>query len=259
MVDIKQAVILAGGIGSRLRPLTYEIPKPMVKLNDQPFLEYLIRLLKENGISEVVLLLGYLPEKVVEYFGDGSNFGVNIKYSIGDVAWETGTRIRNANELLDEHFLLMYSDNYWPLNLKKLVKYYSGHTVLGLVTVYANKDKITQNNIFVDDEGYVIKYDKTRKDADLNGVDIGFFIMDKKILEFMPDFNFSFEKEILHQLIDKKQLCGYQTNHRYYSIGNLERLPLTEKYLKPKKIIFLDRDGVINKKQPEAAKEEQKA
>lgn len=250
MVDIKQAVILAGGIGSRLRPLTYEIPKPMVKLNDQPFLEYLIRLLKENGISEVVLLLGYLPEKVVEYFGDGSNFGVNIKYSIGDVAWETGTRIRNANELLDEHFLLMYSDNYWPLNLKKLVKYYSGHTVLGLVTVYANKDKITQNNIFVDDEGYVIKYDKTRKDADLNGVDIGFFIMDKKILEFMPDFNFSFEKEILHQLIDKKQLCGYQTEHRYYSIGNLERLPITEKYLEPNKIIFLDRDGVINKKQP---------
>ena len=82
MVSIKQAVILAGGIGTRLRPLTDNLPKPMVPINRKPFLEYLLELLKENGIKEVVLLLGYLPDKIREYFGNGSDFGIKIKYSV---------------------------------------------------------------------------------------------------------------------------------------------------------------------------------
>ena len=69
MIKVKQALILAGGIGTRLRPLTYKIPKPMIKFNNKPFLEYLINLFKENGIEEIILLLGYLPEKIKEYFG----------------------------------------------------------------------------------------------------------------------------------------------------------------------------------------------
>jgi len=95
-LEIKQAVILAGGLGTRLRPLTDNLPKPMVLLNNKPFLEYLIDLLKENGIEEVVLLLGYLPEKIKKYFGDGSKFRVKIKYSIGDISFETGKRIKDA-------------------------------------------------------------------------------------------------------------------------------------------------------------------
>lgn len=252
MVAIKQAVILAGGVGTRLRPLTYKIPKPMALVSNRPFLEYLIEMLKENGISEIVLLLGYLSEKIVEYFEDGSNFGVNIRCSIGDVSFETGTRIKNAEYLLDDFFLLMYCDNYWPLNLKKLLEFYTEYEVLAMVTVYTNKDGMKRNNILVDEEGYVIKYDKSRKAKNLNGVEIGFFIINKKLLELMPNYNFSFEKEILPLLIEKRELCGYQTDHRYYSISSLERLQLTEKFLQPKKVVFLDRDGVINKKLPKA-------
>lgn len=251
-IVIRQAVILAGGMGTRLRPLTDKIPKPMIVLNNRPFLEYLIELLRENGISEIILLLGYLPEKIKEYFGNGSNFGINIKYSIGDVSHETGTRIMNAKELLDDHFLLLYCDNYCPLNLKKLVDFYCKHEASAMVTVYTNKDGITQNNVLVDNDGYVIKYDKSRKDKNLNGVEIGFFIIDKKILKLMPNYNFSFEKKILPQLVEKRQLLGTLTEHRYYSIGTLERIPITEKFLKPKKVIFLDRDGVINKRPPKA-------
>lgn len=83
MTGIRQAVILAGGEGIRLRPLTDGVPKPMVLVNNRPFLEYLVDMLKENGIDEVVLLLGYLPEKITQHFGDGSNFGIGIEYSIG--------------------------------------------------------------------------------------------------------------------------------------------------------------------------------
>ena len=237
MAGIRQAVILAGGEGIRLRPLTYEVPKPMVLVNNRPFLEYLIDMLKENGISEVVLLLGYLPEKITQYFGDGSNFGINIKYSIGDVSFKTGTRIKNAGHLLDEVFLLLYGDNYWPLNLKNLLEFYVKYKTLASVTVYSNKDGTgeygAENNIYVDG-GYVLKYDRTRKDRDLNGVDIGFFIINRKVLELMPNHNFSFEEEILPVLVDKRQLSGYLTEHRYYYISTLESLKLTENFLQSK-------------------------
>ena len=93
----------------------------MILINGRPFLEYLIELLKGNGIEEVILLLGYLPEKITEHFGDGNKFGVSIKYSVGSVDDLTGTRVRNAASLLKDEFLLLYSDNYWPFDFKKLL------------------------------------------------------------------------------------------------------------------------------------------
>ncbi|MBI4333149.1 MAG: HAD-IIIA family hydrolase [Chloroflexi bacterium] len=238
-----------------MRPLTYDIPKPMAPVNGRPFLEYLLEMLRENGISEVVLLLGYLPEKIVQHFGDGSNFGVNIKYSIGSISDKTGTRVKNAEHLLDPVFLLMYGDNYWPLNLKRLLAFYNEHGTLASTTVYANKDGKgeygAENNIHVDDDGYVLKYDKGRKDKNLNGVDIGFFILSKEVLELAPNRDFSFEEEVLPALVDKRQLSGYRIEHRYYYISTPESLKLTERYLKPKKVVLVDRDGVINGKPPE--------
>ena len=252
MVNVNQAVILAGGVGVRLRPLTYTTPKPMVLVNNRPYLEYLIELLKQNGISEIVLLLGYLHEKIVNYFGDGSDFGINIKYSIGDVSFETGKRIKSAEDLIQDQFLLMYCDNYWPLDLERLGEFHNKNQSAATVTVYTNKDGITRNNMYVDENGYVLKYDKSREDKNLNGVEIGFFIFDESVFELMPNSNFSFEKIVLPELIEKRQLSGYLTEHRYYSIGSLERISKTEKYLQPKKVVFLDRDGVINRKAPKA-------
>jgi D-glycero-D-manno-heptose 1,7-bisphosphate phosphatase len=252
MISVKQAVILAGGRGTRLKPLTDTVPKPMILMNGKPFLEYLIEMLKENGIHEIVLLLGYLPEKIIEYFGDGERFGVKIKYSISDVSDETGTRIKKAEKVLQNYFLLMYCDNYFPLNLKKLLEFHERQNTFASVLVYTNKDKITKNNIFVDEKGFVITYDPARKQQNLNGVDLGFFILNKKIMEWMPKKDFSFQNIIIPKLIKEQQLSGHLVNHRYYSIGSLERLPITEKFLQHKKVIFLDRDGVINKKAPKA-------
>ena len=251
-LKIKQTVILAGGLGTRLRPLTNTIPKPMVLLNNKPFLEYLIDLLKENGVEEIIFLLGYLPEKIKKYFGDGSKFGVKTKYSIGDITIETGKRIVDAKQLLDDNFLLMYCDNYLPFDLKKLVEYHSMHNVLATVVIYTNKDNLSKSNMRVDDKGYVVLYDEKREEKNLSGVDIGFFIMNREVLHMMPNTNFSFQKMILPELIKRRQLAGFLTNHRYYSIGDLKRLPVTEHFLRPKKVIFLDRDGVINKKAPRA-------
>lgn len=221
-------------------------------MNGKPFLEYLLEMLKENGIAEVVLLLGYLPKKVQEYFGDGSKFGLQIKYSVGDVSFETGKRLKDAESLVDENFLFLYCDNYWPLDLKKLLVYHNAREVPATVTVYTNKDNFSKSNMRLDDQGYVTVYDKSRQEKNLSGVEIGFYILNKSIFGLMPETNFSFEKEILPQMIARRQLAGYPTDHRYYSVGSLERLPVTEDFLKPKKVVFLDRDGVINKKAPKA-------
>jgi D-glycero-D-manno-heptose 1,7-bisphosphate phosphatase len=235
---------MAGGEGIRLRPLTRDVPKPMVLVNNRPFLEYLIEMLRLNGVNEVVLLVGYLHEKITQHFGNGSGFGLSLKYSVGKVSDKTGTRIRNAGPLLDDTFLLMYGDNYWPLDLEALLEAYTMHKTLASTTVYANKDGKgeygAENNICVDNNGYVLKYDKSRKDKDLNGVDIGFFIVGKKVLELMPDHNFSFEEEILPVLVAQRQLSAYQTEHRYYYISTVENLKAAEKFLQSKEAVGIN-------------------
>ena len=135
-----------------------------------------------------------------------------------------------------------------------MVAFYEAQNVLVTTTVYRNIDGGGeygfQNNLAVGKNGYVLMYDNTRQDERLNGVDIGFFILNKKVLDTMPGHNFSFEKETLPALIEQGQLAGFQTDHPYYPITSLAWLKRSEKFLMPKKAVFLDRDGVINKQMP---------
>lgn len=230
-MEIKQAVILAGGRGERLRPLTDDRPKPMVLVNGRPFLEYLVELLKKNGIEEIVMLLGYKHEKIMEHFGDGGKFGLKIKYSVSPLEDETGTRIRKAGPFLADKFLLAYSDNYWPLDLGKLHDFYSAKNVLASVTVYSNRDNSKKNNILVDGEGFVRAYDKSRTNPKVNGVDVGFFILDKKVLDLIPQDNVSFEAEILPKLIAINELVAYSTDEMYQSLKNPDTVAVMGEYL----------------------------
>ncbi len=255
---ITQAVIFAGGAGTRLRPFTNKNPKPMILVNGKPFLEHLLNLLKLNGTKEVVILTGYLGDKISKHFKDGREFGIKIKYSytpFKDYSGEeikSGIRILNAHELLDDQFLLLYCDNYWPLNLAKLQQIFLKTDVDTLVTVYTNRDNSTKNNTFVDQNGFIKNYDKSRTEKKLNGVDIGFMIVKKKVLSLLPKENCKFEDIVFPSLIRKKKLAGFLTNHKYYSIGDMERVIKTAEFLRSKKVIFLDRDGVINKKASKA-------
>lgn len=254
MVKITQAVILAGGKGERLKPFTLTNPKPLVPIDHKPFIDYLIKCLKDNGIKKIVILTGYLENKIKKHLGNGSKYGIKINYSYTSLLNEegkeneSGLRIKNAQSLLDDYFLLLYCDNYWPLQLNQMTTYFKTHPSDALVTIYANEDNITKNNIFCDDQGYVTKYDKNRKAQNLNGTDIGFFIVNKRVLNLIPKTNCKFESDILPLLIQKRRLSGYVTHQPYYSIGDPNRVKLTRKYLSSKKVILLDRDGVINEK-----------
>ncbi len=247
-----QAVILAGGKGVRLKPLTDTRPKPMINFNGKPFLEYLICHLKEQGFEKILLLLGYLPDVIQDYFGDGRRWGIRIEYSISDLENETGRRIKLAQEKIEPYFLLMYCDNYWPMNMEVMWKLFFNTGASAQITVYTNKDNYTKNNVSVDCEGMVVCYDKSRSACGLNGVDIGFVILKKEVLDMLPDENVNFEKAVFPVLVQERELSAYLTDHRYYSVGSHEKLYMTELFLKKTPGIILDRDGVLNEKAPKA-------
>lgn len=237
MQSIKQAVILAGGLGIRLRPLTFTTPKPMILIHTKPLLAYIIELLRKNGITHILLLVGYLHEQIEEYFKDGKEFGISIGYSYSPIEADTGTRIKNAIPLLDQNFLLLYGDNYWPLNLANLVEFYKRMKTKASVVAYHNSDDATKHNMFIDEKGFVQVYDKTRASKNLNGLDIGFFLLDKTILNNLPEDNFSFEEIMIPRLAQNQELAGFMTHDKYYSLSNPSRIPLIEEYFKREKLI----------------------
>ena len=170
---VSQAVILCGGRGERLRPLTDEMPKPMVSVNGRPFLQYLLEQLAENGINRFVLLTGYLGEKIVEYFGDGSSWGWSISYSNGPVEWSTTKRIHEALDQIDEQFLLLYSDNFAQLRLSELARVNSDHNSAMTLSVVRK----SPGNVQLDSKSSVVKYDLSRSESGSDLVEIGYALI----------------------------------------------------------------------------------
>src|SRR5690606_1381477 len=119
-----KAVIMAGGEGSRLRPLTCDIPKPMVPIVNVPVMEHIINLLRKHGIKEIAVTLAYLPQKIKDYFGNGSNFGVNIYYFTEDVPLGTAGSVKNAEEFLDETFVVISGDSLTNMDITKALEFH---------------------------------------------------------------------------------------------------------------------------------------
>jgi D-glycero-D-manno-heptose 1,7-bisphosphate phosphatase len=247
-----QAVILAGGRGTRLKPLTDTRPKPMVEILGKPFLAYQIEQLRDQGFKKVLLLLGYLPEVVQEYCGNGSRWGIKIEYAISAVDDQTARRLKLAEFLLDPYFLLLYCDNYWPMEIGSMWERFVASAAPAMITVYTNKDNYTRNSVRVDAGGYVEIYDKTCAAPGLQGVEISYALIDKSIVKLLPEANMSVEEALYTQLAQQRQLLAYVTDHRYYSVGALHRLSLTEAFFKRRPTVILDRDGVLNKRPPQA-------
>ena len=247
-----QAVILAGGRGTRLRPISDVRPKPMVEIHGKPFLEYMIEMLRDQGFERILLLLGYLPEVVQDYFRDGSRWGVKIEYSVTAFEDNTGRRVQLAAPYLDPCFLLLYCDNYWPMQIGRMWQRFTAANVPAMITVYSNKDGYTRSSVRVDQEGYVVTYDKTCAAPHLQGVEISYAIMKKSVLDLIPEGNVLLEEALYPRLAEQRQLLAYVTDHRYYSAGALHRLPITEAFFADRPAVLLDRDGVLNKKPPRA-------
>lgn len=247
-----QAIILAGGRGTRLGSITENIPKPLVDINGRPFLGYLIDQLQGQGIEDILLLTGYLGDQIEDYCGDGSHWGVKIRCIESPVEFETGKRIRHVSRLIASNFLLMYCDNYWPMNLSDMWSQYIAQDIPAQITVYSNEDNYTKNNVHVDQNGFVRHYDPKRQADQLNGVEVGYAIMSRSVLDYLSADNIAFSHAVYPRLASESLLKAYQTNHRYYSIGSKDRLPITQSFLKPQMAVILDRDGTLNERPDQA-------
>ena len=250
---VNQAVILAGGRGERLKPFTDTMPKPLYPIGNIPFIVRLINQIKEFGIERIVILLGYMADKVVDELGDGSKYGVDITYDITPVEYDTADRLIYAKDRLDERFLLMYCDNYCPIDFDKLVNDAFINDAMIQMSVYSNKDGYTKNNIKMNDDGRLVDiYDKTRTAYGLAGVEIGYSIVKKKVIDLVTGEDRNFAKAVFPKLVEMQKLYATVTDHRYYSIGSYVRMHLTEEFFKEKKVVFLDRDGTLNVRPPKA-------
>ena len=247
-----QAVILAGGRGTRLRPITDSRPKPMITFHGKPFLEYLVEMLRDQGFERILLLLGYMPKVIQDYFGSGRQWGVEIDYLVSAIEDETARRLKLAEPCLDPYFLLMYCDNYWPMQTAKMWAQFVSTNALAMITVYGNKDNYSRDCVRIDQDGHVVLYDKSRTSPELKGIEIGYAFINKSIVESLPLSNLGFEETVYPALAARRQLLAYMTDHRYYSVGSHDRLPLTQDFLARQPTVILDRDGVLNKKPPRA-------
>jgi len=237
-----QVVILCGGKGKRLLPLTKSIPKPMVMVNNKPFLFHLISYFKNNNFKNFLLLLGYKHKLISDYFGNGNKFNVNIKYNIQNVNINTSKRIYEAKKQLKENFIIVYSDNFIVFDIKGYVKSFidSKKNISFLL-----KQKINGN--FLVSSNNELKYSNNTSQGN-KYVELGFMIAKKKF--FFKSINH--DNINLNQNFNKFLLRNNYTfkivNENYYSVGDIIRLNKTKKYITPKKIILIDRDGIINKK-----------
>lgn len=228
-----QAVILAGGLGTRLLPLTEAIPKPMVQVAGSPYLEHQLRLLAEQDIREVLLLTGYLGEQIENYFGDGGRWGLRLSYSRERSPLGTGGAMREARDKLQDAFLIIYGDSFLPIQYGDALARLRSTGAQGVVVVYDNAlaDTFVKNNIDVDDRGFVSRYDKDSVDR-LSFVEAGVLAFRRSIIDLMPtDGKVSLEQELFPRLIAEKRLAALVTTQRFYDIGTPERLAVIEAYL----------------------------
>ena len=246
VIKPKQAAILCGGLGTRMRPYTDNTPKPMIFCDGKPFLWYIMQQLNDQGVRRFILLTGYLSEQIEEYFGNGELWNWDIQYSKGPVDWDTGKRVWEARNKLDDLFLLLYSDNFVPFPLDKVFSIHNKNQT-SLTFMVASKKP---GNVSLDKLGFVQRYDSNRSGSGLDYVEIGYMIVEKdKTLSFYgkPECSFS---SILLKMASQNQISAWVQNDFYYSISDPERWKRASEYLSPKKIILVDRDGVINKKAP---------
>jgi len=240
MIKLKQAIILCGGLGTRLRPLTLSTPKIMVECNGNPFLFYLIKQLSDQKISNIILCTGYKNQVINKYLENNYFKKVKIDTYFSSTNTKTGTRLKKIENKLDDFFLLLYSDNYTNLSLDKRLKIFSQNNKLIDLTVV----KKNNGNILINKNNQV-SYSMTRSKKS-QFVEVSYSICSKKILKLHSNSHKDFQN-ILYQVSKSNQL-SVTINDSYQSISDPNRLNKTKDYFKQKRIIFIDRDGVINKK-----------
>jgi MurNAc alpha-1-phosphate uridylyltransferase len=223
-----QCVILAGGRGTRLGPLTQDLPKALVDIAGRPFLEYQLELLRTGGMNEIVLCVGYLGSVVERAIGDGSRLGLSIRYSHdGPEPLGTAGALRNALPLLGERFLVTYGDTLLTVDHSAVARAHASSGLSALMTVLKNENTYAPSNAVVDG-GLVVAYGKTPTMQNARWIDYGLLGFDRAVIEHSIDGDL---QPVLAKLADERQLLAYEVGERFYEIGDEAGLAETTEFV----------------------------
>lgn len=212
--------ILAGGLATRLKPITEKVPKLLVEVAGEPFFSHQLRLLKKAGLTKVVLCVGYLGEKIVESYGNGSDWGIEIKYSFdGPKLLGTGGALMQALPLLGPAFYVLYGDSYLPIDYRAVGDAFLKSGKLGLMTVYENRELYDSSNVWFEG-GAIRAYDKMNKLPSMRHIDYGLGVFKPGAFEGYPRGEVVDLAVVQKALLSAGQLAGYEMTQRFYEIGS---------------------------------------
>jgi MurNAc alpha-1-phosphate uridylyltransferase len=218
-----QAVILAGGLGTRLRPITDAIPKTMVPVEGRPFLEYELELLRKGGVDDFVICVGHLGEMVEGHFGDGRKFGTSIRYSQdGPLLLGPAGALKRAEHLLDDSFFVIYGDAYLRAPYRPMMRSLVSSGNLGLMAVYRNDNRHGRSDVAVRG-GAVVRYDK-KGGTDLHWINYGVTALRREALGLIPGGSTFGEEQFYGSMIAQKELGAFPVTKRFYEIGSPDSL-----------------------------------
>jgi N-acetyl-alpha-D-muramate 1-phosphate uridylyltransferase len=221
--------ILCGGLATRLRPTTETMPKSLLPVAGEPFLAHQLRRLKDAGVSDVVLCVGYLGSSIEDFAGDGARFGLHVQYSFdGQVPLGTAGALRKAAPLLGEAMFVLYGDSYLTCDYLAVERAFRQSGKNGLMTVYRNEGQFDRSNIEFAG-GHILQYDKRKQDPGMRHIDYGLGVLRTQVL--VREKETKDLADIYSQLLKEGELAGYEVPERFYEIGSFAGIQDTEQFL----------------------------
>lgn len=222
--------ILAGGLATRLRPITETIPKSLVEVGGRPFIERQLEWLRKEGVKRVVLCLGYLGDRIKEVVGSGARFDLEVAYSYdGDKLLGTGGALKRALPLLGDEFFVLYGDTFLTCRFASVEGAFRKAGKPAMMTVFENKGRWDASNVIFRD-GQIVTYDKKNRLSDMSHIDYGLGILTASVLKRYPEDEPIDLAEVYMELLKREELAGFEVKDRFYEIGSFGGLKETEEY-----------------------------
>tara|TARA_Y100000590_G_scaffold135727_1_gene155345 strand:- start:78 stop:776 length:699 start_codon:yes stop_codon:yes gene_type:complete len=215
-----KAVILAGGLGTRLLPYTKTLPKPMLPLDKKPILEYVIKWIKKNGVKDIVLCVSYKHEKIQKYFQDGKKFGVNIEYAISKKPLSTAGQLKTAEKFIGETFVCVYGDSIFKHNLRLMIKHHKKNSPVATMCLFDYKYQV-KYGVIKEKHGHVEAWEeKPIRSAKIN---TGCYVFESKIFRYIPkNKQYGMDTVIKKILSKRERISSITTNTPFIDIGDKE-------------------------------------
>ena len=198
-----KAIILAGGLGTRLQPYTTFIPKPMLPLGEKPLLEHLIGWVKKNGVKDIVLCVSYLRKTIEDYFEDGKRFGVKIEYATSNKPLATAGQLKTAEKLIDDTFVCIYGDSIFDFNLKNMISEHKKKKSFITMSLYEHKTSIQYGVIDTKNNGKVLSWNE--KPEIKSKINMGCYVMEPTTLNFIPKNKTYGMDDVIKKAISKRK------------------------------------------------------